>query len=191
MPSTEATDSAACTTYTDLMSDPASFADLNIFIYYQEDAKVETTTTFNDLAERPIPSVVKDIFSVDFPQDSEFWIESIQIYSEEEVFVDFSMTTAQLCTDQYTGQSTPITRYFEKYLSLGAGEYLDLDISNTKATSKMTCLSNIKMVTRRSYPIVDAQTYNIGILILGAKIYPGTSDFYKCDCVLLLSMVSF
>ena len=161
-------------TYYDLMSSVGSIPDSDITINYQ-DSPVDFLLFLNK-NEQTAPAVANNTLTASFPSDPEFWVDRIQIKSDEDITITLLLQTSQSCTDQDTGFSMTIDSNAKFTSTSLAGHTYINDIPFLKGNQRMACVSTIQINTYQTYPL-DGQTFDLEVYVYGCKVQPGKHSY--------------
>ena len=159
-----------CTGYTDLMNDPAVISDDDIAIQYQE-TRVIANDVFEDVEIREIPSVARETFTAEFPEEPEFWVESLMIKVGENVNLNVIFVT---CTDQIDESTGNVTRNFgmTEYIKASTNFHY-VDLSAVKDGKSMACACKIVLKTERLNIVADSSKFKVETYIDGCSLFQG------------------
>lgn len=161
---------AACY-FADIMADPDTVPADNITINYQ-DTPV-SLLDFPNPTQRSVSSVVKDVLKADFPATPEFWVDEIQVWSDEDLSIKIVLLTSQRCTDQYNGSPVDLSATYTLNVNVNAGLSYTDDLTMLKGGNRMFCASVMQIETQVENPDTSPSTFSLQINAFGCKNKPG------------------
>ena len=168
----DAPTTGGCSNVTDLMNDATIISDNHIIINYLED-RIDTSAIFNNAMERQIPSVAVEIFTIEFPESPEFWIEHLSILVMKSVKVDVILMTSQLCTNQTDASTSQVSQNLSMTSNLYPSTYYQGFDLSAATDGSMACVSKMTIKTRLSNVVADDSSFSVENQIKGCTRFAG------------------